>query len=106
MCARCIPRPTASQKTTRKLWPTPKSPISNGHAVCEFPGVKEGTYAVSVFHDENSNGKLDAKFMGMPREGVGASNNAKGHFGPPKFDAAAFRFSGGRMELKITITYL
>jgi len=83
-----------------------KSPISNGHAVCEFPDVKEGTYAVSVFHDENSNGKLDTKFMGMPREGVGASNNTKGHFGPPKFDAAAFRFSGGRMELKITITYL
>jgi uncharacterized protein (DUF2141 family) len=83
-----------------------KSPISNGHAVCEFPDVKPGTYAVSVFHDENSNGKLDTKFMGMPREGVGASNNAKGHFGPPKFDAAAFRFSAGRLELKITITYL
>jgi len=83
-----------------------KSPISNAHAVCEFPDVKEGTYAVSVFHDENSNGKLDTNFMGMPREGVGASNNAKGHFGPPKFDAAAFRFLGGRLELKVTITYL
>jgi uncharacterized protein (DUF2141 family) len=83
-----------------------KSPISNGHAVCDFPDVKSGTYAVSAFHDENSNGKLDTNFMGIPREGVGASNNAKGHFGPPKFDAAAFRFSGGRLELKITITYL
>jgi uncharacterized protein (DUF2141 family) len=83
-----------------------KSPISNGHAVCEFPGLKPGTYAASVFHDENSNGKLDTNFMGMPREGVGASNNAKGHFGPPKFDAAAFRYSGGRLELKISITYL
>jgi uncharacterized protein (DUF2141 family) len=83
-----------------------KAPISSGHAVCEFSDVKPGTYAVSVFHDENSNGKLDTKFMGMPREGVGASNNAKGHFGPPKFDAAAFHFSGGRLEMKITITYL
>jgi uncharacterized protein (DUF2141 family) len=83
-----------------------KSPISNGQAVCEFPDVKAGTYAVSVFHDENSNGKLDTNFMGIPREGVGASNNAKGHFGPPKFEAAAFRFSGGRLELKIAITYL
>jgi uncharacterized protein (DUF2141 family) len=44
--------------------------------------------------------------MGMPREGVGASNNAKGHFGPPKFDAAKFSFSGGRLELKISIIYL
>lgn len=83
-----------------------KSSISDGHAVCEFPGLTAGTYAISVFHDENSNGKLDTNFMGIPREGVGASNNAKGHFGPPKFDAAAFRFSGSHLELKITINYL
>jgi len=60
--------------------------IAGGHAVCEFSGVATGTYAVSVIHDENSNGKLDTNFIGIPREGVGASNNAKGHFGPPKFD--------------------
>lgn len=83
-----------------------KSSTSDGHAVCEFPGLNAGTYAISAFHDENSNGKLDTNFMGIPREGVGASNNAKGHFGPPKFEAAAFRFSGGRLELKITVNYL
>jgi uncharacterized protein (DUF2141 family) len=44
--------------------------------------------------------------MGIPREGVAASNNARGHFGPPKFEAAAFHFSGGRTDLKITITHL
>jgi uncharacterized protein (DUF2141 family) len=59
-----------------------------------------------VFHDENSNGKLDTNLLGIPREGVSASNNAKGHFGPPKFDAAAFNFGGGRLDLRITITYL
>ena len=83
-----------------------KSAIVGRHAVCEFPGLPPGTYAVSVIHDENSNGKLDTNFMGIPREGVGASNDAKGHFGPPKFDAASFRFEGSRLELKITITYL
>ena len=82
------------------------SEIVGTRAVCEFSAVSPGTYAVAVFHDENLNGKLETKFMGIPREGVGASNNAKGHFGPPKFDAAAFRFSGGRMEIKIQITYL
>ena len=82
------------------------SVIADGHAVCEFPAVAPGTYAISVVHDENSNGKLDTNFLGIPREGVGASNNAKGHFGPPKFDDAAFRFSGGRLVLKITIAYL
>jgi uncharacterized protein (DUF2141 family) len=82
------------------------SVISNGRAACEFSAVAPGTYAVSVIHDENSNGKLDTNFLGVPREGVGASNNPKGHFGPPKFDAAAFRFSGARLVLKITIIYL
>src|SRR5450432_828154 len=82
------------------------SVISNGHAACEFPAVAPGTYAVSVIHDENSNGKRDTNFLGIPREGVGVSNDAKGHFGPPKFDAAAFHFSGTRLVLKITITYL
>jgi uncharacterized protein (DUF2141 family) len=49
---------------------------------------------------------MDSNFLGMPREGVGASNDAKGHFGPPKFDTASFRFAGGRVDLKITLTYL
>ena len=59
-----------------------KALISHGHSACEFPGVAPGRYAVSVFHDENSNGKMDTNFIGIPREGVGASNNAKGHLGP------------------------
>ena len=83
-----------------------KSEISGRHATCEFQGVSPGTYALSVFHDENSNGKLDTNFLGIPREGVGASNNAKGHFGPPKFSAAAFQHSGGRINLKIRVNYL
>ena len=83
-----------------------RSPISARKAICEFSGISPGTYAVAVFHDENSNGKLDTNLLGIPREGVGASNNARGHLGPPKFEAAAFSFSGGRLNLKITINYL
>ena len=80
--------------------------ISNRQAVCEFQGVAAGVYAISAFHDANANGTLDTGLLGIPREGVGASNDAKGRFGPPKFDAAKFRFAGGRMEMKITIQYL
>ena len=93
-------------KKAEKAVARASSVISNRHAVCDFPGVAPGTYAVSVIHDENSNGKLDTNFMGIPREGVGASNDARGHFGPPKFDAASFRFSGGQLTLKITVNYL
>lgn len=83
-----------------------KSTILNRHARCQFESIPAGTYAVSVFHDENSNGKLDTNFLGIPREGVGASNNAKGHMGPPKFSAAAFVHSASRTALKITVHYL
>jgi uncharacterized protein (DUF2141 family) len=46
-----------------------KSGISNRHAVCEFPHIAPKTYAVSVFHNENSSGKIDTNFLGIPREG-------------------------------------
>ena len=94
--------PNQSEKALARV----SSTIVDKRAVCEFSGVAPHTYAVSVFHDENSNGKLDTNFMGIPREGVGASNGARGHLGPPKFDAAAFHFPGGHLDLKITIMYL
>jgi uncharacterized protein (DUF2141 family) len=80
--------------------------ISDRQAFCEFPGIAPGTYAVSAFHDENSNGKLDTNFMGIPREGVAASNDARGRLGSPKFNDAAFQVSGDQVNLRITITYL
>src|SRR5690349_5153104 len=49
--------------------------IVSGRATCEFSNVPAGVYAVSVFHDENLNGRLDTNWLGIPREGVGASNN-------------------------------
>ena len=82
------------------------SAIANGAGVCEFKGITPGRYAVSAFHDENSNGKIDTNFIGIPKEGLASSNDAKGHMGPPKFDAAAFEYPGGRMELKIRLMYL
>jgi uncharacterized protein (DUF2141 family) len=89
-----------------KAGKTTKSKIENGQAVCIFGGVAPGDYGVSVFHDENGNGKLDRNFMGMPKEGVGASNDAVGHFGPPKFDDARFTYKGGPQTLTIHVTYL
>jgi uncharacterized protein (DUF2141 family) len=78
-------------KDAQKAIARTSAAIKDKRGVCEFMGIApNATYAISVFHDENSNGKLDTNFMGIPREGVGASNGARGHFGPPKFDAAAF----------------
>ena len=69
-----------------------------------FKNLPEKTYAVSVFHDEDSDGKLKTNWLGMPREGVGSSNNAKGWMGPPRFAAAAFPLSGN-LRIVVVVTY-
>ena len=44
--------------------------------------------AVACYHDGNGNGKLDTNMLGIVKEGMGASRDAKGSMGPPKFDNA------------------
>jgi uncharacterized protein (DUF2141 family) len=67
--------------------------------------LHEGVYAVSVFHDENMNQKLDKNFMGVPKEGYGASNNPKKKMGPPDFEEAKFQVSGQAQLLEIKLMY-
>src|SRR5690554_3491154 len=55
-----------------------KSSIVNKSCTVTFEGIPEGVYAVSVFHDENDNGKLDSNFLGIPTEDYACSNDARG----------------------------
>ena len=80
--------------------------IINKGAGVEFDNLPQGEYAISVFHDENDNKVLDRNFLGIPKEGVGASNNAKGHFGPPKYRDAKFYLKSDFKTISINITYL
>ncbi len=68
-----------------------------------FSGLGEGTYAISIFHDENDNGKLDSNFIGIPSEPYAFSNNAKGMFGPPSFDQCKFEVKGGAQKIVISL---
>lgn len=65
--------------------------IRGAIAVAIFRGVPPGTYAVSVRHDENENGKLDKNMFGVPKEGWGASNNPKVKLRAPRFEEAQFQ---------------
>jgi uncharacterized protein (DUF2141 family) len=73
-----------------KAFRTVNSVITNNTCTIVLPGIPKGTYAIACFHDENNNGKMDTNVIGIPVEGVGASNNAKGFMGPPKFKDAQF----------------
>ena len=82
------------------------APIQDKKSVVVFESLPPGEYAISVFHDENKNGKMDSNFFGIPKEGVGASNDARGHLGPPHYKDAKFNFSGGNQSVTIKIVYL
>lgn len=60
-----------------------------------FENIPAGEYAISAYHDANTNGELDKNLMGIPKEGFGFSNDAMGMFGPPDFKKASFEWNGG-----------
>lgn len=64
--------------------------VVKGSAVVRLEARPGEGYAVACFHDENENQRLDTGFLGIPTEGTGASNDARPHFGPPKWSDARF----------------
>lgn len=59
-----------------------------------FDTVPAGTYAISAFFDENSNGKLDTNGLGIPKENYGFSNNVRPLTRAANFEEAKFEVKG------------
>jgi len=77
---------------------------ASGNTVsCTFTGLTPGTYAVKVFHDINSNGKLDTSWIGWPQEPYGFSNDAPVNMGPPSFKLAAITVKEGAQTARISL---
>lgn len=81
------------------------APIRDRQATCVFSGVPAGNYAAAFFHAEHNETQLTPGLFGKPIQGYGFSNNASGSFGPPDFNAAAFRYDGGNLALQASLTY-
>ncbi len=60
-----------------------KLPIQNNQIIFEVP---KGEYSITLFHDLNSNQKLDKNFLGIPTEPFGFSKNPRLFFGPPSYE--------------------
>lgn len=82
-----------------------KRSVPASQSALKFQGLPSGAYAVSLFHDENSNGKLDT-VIGIPREGFGFSRNPPIRFGPPRFAAARFAVTSGDTQQQVRLKYL
>jgi uncharacterized protein (DUF2141 family) len=64
-----------------------------------------GRYAVTSYHDENDNGKLDADPTGLPTEGYGVSNKAREVLSPPQWSKASFELGDQNKTIAVTIEY-
>ena len=75
-----------------------------GEIVVATVKLPPGDYAISIFYDVNANGELDTNFIGIPKEPVALSNNAKARFGPPKYKDALFTLpdEGAVQTIEIT----
>ncbi len=81
------------------------STITDRHAACDFENRDSGSYAIVVFHDEDSQHVIELNPDGTAREGVGFSNNPSISSAMPGYDAAMFAYRTGELNLTINIQY-
>ena len=79
--------------------------IADKQCTIVIKDLKSTEYAIRVFHDENSDDDIDMNFLGIPKEGVGLSNEAFGKFGPKKFEEWLFPYSEDT-KVKIDMKYI
>jgi uncharacterized protein (DUF2141 family) len=79
-----------------------RAAITGGTMKLAFRNLAPGTYAVSIEHDEDGDGRLKTNFIGMPKEGVGISNNPGGI---PGWGKAQVRVAGAG-AISIAMRYL
>ena len=74
-----------------------------GEVVIASLRLPPGEYALTAFHDANGNGELDTNFIGIPKEPVAMSNNARPRFGPPRYRDARFTLGRELLVQRITL---
>lgn len=68
-----------------------------------FENIPDGRYGISLFLDENNNGKMDLNFLGIPKEKYGFSNNVYPATRAANFDEAAFEIQGKSKTIPIRL---
>jgi uncharacterized protein (DUF2141 family) len=80
-------------------FPDPKGQLKeykftpNGNQlVAKITNLKFGVYALAIYQDVNSNGKIDKNLIGIPTEPYAFSNNYKPKVKAPNFDNCKFEY--------------
>ena len=60
------------------------------HVVSHIFKLNGGIYAIAVYQDNNNDGQLNTRALGIPTEGVGFSNLHEKKIRPPDFQETSF----------------
>lgn len=55
--------------------------------------LPSGKYVIALFQDVNDNGKLDANFLGIPKEPYAFSRSPKSKWRAPRYDEVVFELT-------------
>jgi hypothetical protein len=103
--APCISTSARRRSSSRTTAPGRPTPPRSGRDPAGGAAPAAGPYAAQAFLDENNNKEVDRALFGIPKEGVGFSNDAKIGFGPPKFADAVFTFNGPSQAIRFNLRY-
>jgi uncharacterized protein (DUF2141 family) len=78
-----------------------------GMASTMFTQLPPGRYAIIVVHDEDDDGRLSKGALGVPTEGYGFGNDARGFLGlsAPSLNAAAITIGNANVSTAVTLIY-
>ena len=63
-----------------------------------------GEYAIFVAHDKNSDGEVNLNFLGIPKEGIGVSQNKFGGLTKPDFEECSIKLNSD-MQIEIEMVH-
>lgn len=86
----------------KKAIKTYSLPVTGNSVNQKIKGLPKGDYAISLYHDQNSDGKCNRNFIGIPKEPYGFSNNFKPKFSKPSFKDCKISISANK-NLKIDL---
>lgn len=80
-----------------------RAPSHVGDVQVRVFGIPPGVYAAQAYQDETDAGHIRRTLLGVPKDGIGFSNDARMIFGPPHFADAAFSLgpAGGTIHLRL-----
>ena len=65
--------------------------VENNTAILRINDLPKGEYAITMYHDQNSDNECNRNFIGIPKEPYGFSYNIKPKMSAPKYEDCKFK---------------